>query len=190
MKSRQKTLMVNIGLYVAIGIVVLFNLYFWKTYVTQSRGQILEMRASLDRLQKERDAKKIDLEKSNQKKQTYEAETESRRHELESYGDFLKKLSEKPDQIERLQKEIEELGLQINKVTYNPMSRGEGANYWTFNFMLELEGPYREFKRLLYKLPKMPQIFRIQSFQVLNFDNARHNWEVKLQLETYFSGQS
>ncbi|MBI4872505.1 MAG: hypothetical protein HY814_13175, partial [Candidatus Riflebacteria bacterium] len=79
--------------------------------------------------------------------------------------------------------------IRIRKVTFNPLSRGEGANYWTFNFQMELEGPYKAFKFLLLKLPRQQQIFRIQNFEVVAFDNPRHDWEVRLQLETYFSGQ-
>lgn len=188
MKTRSKTLLTNVAIYVSIVVIAGINVLYWKTYVGKSRAELSELAANIERFKAEKAAKVSELEKTNVTKRNFEEETEKRRQELASYGDFLRKESERPESIEKLQVTIEKAGIQIMKAAFNPLAKGDG-NYSVFNFTMELEGPYVAFKRLLALLPREEQIYRIQAFDVLNYDNTRHNWEVRLALETYFSRQ-
>ncbi len=189
MKSRKKTFWTNIGIYLSIAITIAFNGFYWKTYVQKDSAQIATLTKSINDLKMQKTKTEEELVKTKASKKTYEAATEVRRKELASYGDFLKHISQKPDSIEALQSLIEGEGISIKQARFDPLKRGgPGANYLTFSFNMNLEGPYKSFKTLLYKIPRQAQIFRIKDFKVTKYQNSQYNWEVALLMETYFSG--
>lgn len=189
MKSRKKTLMTNVAIYASIVLIILGNGLFWKKFVARSRQKIVDTKAEIVSLEGQIKSVRAELSKRQQKKQTYEAETSRREAELAGYGNFLPKLATKPDTIQAIRDLIRDSGITIIRQEDRPLQApGGGANYYTFDFSMDLVGEYEHIKVMLNRISQRSEIIRIRDFKVAQYDDPLHKMQASINFQTYFSG--
>jgi Tfp pilus assembly protein PilO len=188
MMTRQTSLGLNAAIYGSVVVLVLGHIWFWGVWCrsTHKRTELLDSeRVYLEASLADDRRSLAELQSSINRA---EAEVQRREKELAALGALFPDVREQQTVMKELLVAIEGMGLKIEASEFPRTGGGAAGGYQAADVALDLMGSYENFKGFLAKVPQLQRLVRILSFQVLDYGDARHDfeWKVHVQLQTYF----
>lgn len=185
MRSRSKTLAQNLAVYIGVVAVLAGDAWFAGSYLRGQQGAEQELKSEIQGLANEFDRKSTELKRADQRADEFVKAIAARREELDSYGEFLPPDSNRPEVQKFILQTIEDLHIQILKTEEVKLTKK--THYSILDVALTLKGSYRDFKLLLARIYKSESFIRVKKFDINTLEDERHEQEVELQFQTYFS---
>ena len=185
MRSRSKTLAQNLAVYLGVVAVIAGDAWFAGSYLRGQQASEKELKDEIQGLANEFDRKSDELKRADQRADEFVKAIAGRREELDSYGEFLPPDSSRPEVQKFILQTIEDLHVQILKTEEVRLTKK--THYSILDISLKLRGSYRDFKLLLARIYKSESFIRVKKFDILTLEDDKHEQEVEVQFQTYFS---
>lgn len=185
MRSRSKTMAQNAAVFLGVAAVIAGDAWFAGSYVQTQQGQEQELKDEIQSLASEFERKSTELKRADERADEFVKAIAGRREELDGYGEFLPPDSNRPEVQKFLLQTIEDLHIKILKTEEVRLTKK--THYSILDIALTLRGSYRDFKLLLARIYKSESFIRVKKFDLLTLEDEKHEQEVEIQFQTYFS---
>jgi Tfp pilus assembly protein PilO len=192
MITRQISLGLNVAIYGSVVALVAGHAWFWGVWLRSTDKRDAALASECIYLEASvADARKATAELQRSINHA-EAEIRRREKELVSLGSCFPNVRDRKAVIHELLVAIEAIGIKIEGSNFPEGSGASPEGYIVADVDLDLVGSYDAFKQFLAKVPLLPKIVRILSFQVQDYGDATSgfDWKVHVQLQTYFTAKN